>query len=95
MTELKSWVKQNAALVYFLIGQAIAIGAAGASVLAYMVKLESRVMTMETRGAEYSVARMARMEERITVIEQKLASNETIVRRLVDEFVKRQQQNNK
>lgn len=92
MTELKGWVRENATLVYFLIAQAIAIGAAGASVLAYMVKLESRVMTMETRGAEYSVARMAKMEERITVIEQKLTSNEIIVRRLVDEFVKRQQQ---
>ena len=91
MTELKGWVRENATLVYFLIAQAIAIGAAGASVLAYMVKLESRVMTMETRGAEYSVARMAKMEERITVIEQKLTSNEVIVRRLVDEFVKRQQ----
>jgi len=92
VTELKGWVRENATLVYFLIAQAIAIGAAGASVLAYMVKLESRVMTMETRGAEYSVARMAKMEERITVIEQKLTSNEIIVRRLVDEFVKRQQQ---
>ena len=91
MTELKGWVRENATLVYFLIAQAIAIGAAGASVLAYMVKLESRVMTMETRGAEYSVARMAKMEERITVIEQKMVSNDVIMRRLIDEFVRRQQ----
>lgn len=91
MTELKGWVRENATLVYFLIAQAIAIGAAGASVLAYMVKLESRVMTMETRGAEYSVARMGRMEERITVIEQKMANNDIIMRRLIDEFVKDRQ----
>jgi len=91
VTELKGWVRENATLVYFLIAQAIAIGAAGASVLAYMVKLESRVMTMETRGAEYSVARMAKMEERITVIEQKMVSNDVIMRRLIDEFVRRQQ----
>jgi len=91
VTELKGWVRENATLVYFLIAQAIAIGAAGASVLAYMVKLESRVMTMETRGAEYSVARMGRMEERITVIEQKMANNDIIMRRLIDEFVKDRQ----
>ena len=91
MTELKSWVRDNSTLVYFLIAQAITIGAAGASVLAYMVKLESRVMTMETRGAEYSVARMGRMEERITVIEQKMAANDVIMKRLIDEFVKDKQ----
>ena len=95
MTQLKSWVRENSTLIYFLIAQFVALGAAGASMLAYMVKLESRVMTMETRGAEYSVARMGRMEERITVIEQKLASNETIIKRLIDEFVRKQQLNSK
>ena len=89
--EVKSWVKENSTLVYFLIAQMIAIGAGAASVLAYMVKLETRVHTMETRGAEYSVARMAKMEERITVIEQKMASNDVIMRRLIDEFVKDRQ----
>jgi hypothetical protein len=88
VTELKSWVRENSTLIYFLIAQFVALGAAGASMLAYMVKLESRVMTMETRGAEYSVARMARMEERITVIEQKMVANDVIMRRLIDEFVK-------
>lgn len=95
MTELKSWVRENSTLVYFLIAQVIAIGAGAASILAYMVKLETRVSIMETRGAEYSVARMAKMEERITVIEQKLASNEIIIKRLIDEFVRKQQQNGK
>jgi hypothetical protein len=89
--EVKSWVKENSTLVYFLIAQMVAIGAGAASVLAYMVKLETRVHTMETRGAEYSVARMAKMEERITVIEQKMASNDIIMRRLIDEFVKDRQ----
>ena len=89
--EVKSWVKENSTLVYFLIAQMVAIGAGAASVLAYMVKLETRVHTMETRGAVYSVARMAKMEERITVIEQKMASNDIIMRRLIDEFVKDRQ----
>ena len=82
--EVKSWVKENSTLVYFLIAQMIAIGAGAASVLAYMVKLETRVHIMETRGAEYSVARMAKMEERLTVIEQKMTSNELSIKRLID-----------
>ena len=88
MTELKGWVRENSTLVYFLIAQMLAFGAAAASMLTYAVKLENRVHTMETRGAEYSVARMAKMEERITVIEQKMVSNDVIMRRLIDEFVK-------
>jgi len=82
--EVKSWMKENSALVYFLIAQMIAIGAGAASVLAYMVKLETRVAIMETRGAEYSVARMAKMEERITIIEQKMTNNENSIKRLID-----------
>ena len=84
VAEVKSWVKENSTLVYFLIAQMIAIGAGAASVLAYMVKLETRVHIMETRGAEYSVARMAKMEERLTVIEQKMTSNELSIKRLID-----------
>ena len=90
MTELKAWVRQNSTLVSFLVVQAIALISGGAWALSYMVTLETRVMTMETRGAQYTVTRIAGLEQRITVIEQKLASNETIVRRLVDEFVKQQ-----
>jgi len=81
---VKSWVKENQTLVYFLIAQVVGIGMAGASILAYMVKLETRVMTMETRGAEYSVARMGKTEERLTIIEQKMAANEASIKRLVD-----------
>jgi len=86
--EVRSWVKENSTLVYFLIAQMLAFGAAAASILTYAVKLENRVHTMETRGAEYSVARMGRMEERITVIEQRMVANDVIMRRLIDEFVK-------
>lgn len=75
-------------MVVFLIAQAIGLGAAGAAFIAYAVKLETRVEIMETRGAEYSVARMAKTEERITIIEQRQNRNEDQIRRLVDEFIK-------
>ena len=55
---IKNWVKENSTLVGFLVAQLLAIGALGASGFAYMIKLETRVSIMETRGAEYSVARM-------------------------------------
>jgi hypothetical protein len=83
----KSWIKENSTLVYFLIAQMIAIGAGAASVLAYMVKLETRVHIMETRGAEYSVARMNDMKNQITVLEQKIAQNEVSIRRIVERYL--------
>ena len=33
MTELKSWFNENQTLIYFLVAQAIAIGAAGVSII--------------------------------------------------------------
>ena len=52
--EAKSWIKDNSTLIYFLIAQFIAIGAGAASILAYAVKLETRVHIMEHRGADNS-----------------------------------------
>jgi hypothetical protein len=83
----KSWIKENSTLVYFLIAQLIAIGAGAASVLAYMVKLETRVHIMETRGAEYSVARMNDMKNQITVLEQKIEHNEDSIKRIVERYL--------
>jgi hypothetical protein len=88
MDQAKSWLKENSSLAVFLVAQVIAIGAAAAAILAYAVKLETRVGIMETRGAEYSVARMAKTEERITIIEQRQARNEAQIERLVSEFIK-------
>jgi hypothetical protein len=87
--EQKSWFKENSTLIYFLIAQALAFGTAGASVLAYMVKLETRVYIMETRGAEYTVARMAKIDERITVMEQRVAAAASRLERVVDQFLKK------
>jgi len=80
MTELKTWAKQNATLIYFLIAQFVAIGAGAASVLAYMVKLETRVNTMETRGAQYTVARMDEMKLNIARLQQDIEKNEDSIK---------------
>lgn len=90
--QAKSWIKENSSLVVFLVAQIVAIGAAASAILAYAVKLETRVHIMETRGAEYTVARMQEMQQRITVIEQRQGRNEAQIQRLVDEFIKTVQQ---
>jgi uncharacterized coiled-coil protein SlyX len=90
--QARSWLKENSTLVLFLIAQLIALGAASAAIIAYSVKLETRVTIMETRGAEYTVARMAEMQQRITVLEQKIDKNAAQIERLVNEFIKQLQQ---
>jgi hypothetical protein len=89
MTELKTWVRDNSTLVYFLIAQALAIGAAGASVLAYMVKLETRVSIMETRGASYTVERLAKIDDRITILQQQTEANTQRLDRIIDVMTKK------
>jgi hypothetical protein len=88
VAQATSWLKENSTLAAFLVGQVIAIGAAAAAMIAYSVKLETRVHIMETRGAEYSVARMARMEERITILEGKIDRNAQQIERLVTQYFK-------
>jgi len=83
-----SWLKENSTLIYFLIAQIIAIGAGGASILTYMVKLETRVHILETRGAAYSVSRMDAMTQKITVLEQKIENNENSIKRIVDVMIR-------
>ena len=80
----ENWLRQNSTLFYFLIAQFIAIGAGAASVLAYMVKLEVRVHTMETRGAEFTVARMDDLKLRIAQLEQATKKNEESIQRIID-----------
>jgi hypothetical protein len=80
----ENWLRQNSTLFYFLIAQFIAIGAGAASVLAYMVKLEVRVHTMETRGAEFTVARMDDLKLRIAQQEQATKKNEESIQRIID-----------
>jgi hypothetical protein len=88
--QLRSWFRENHTLVIFLIAQAIAVGTAAAAILAYSVRLETRVSIMETRGAEYTVARMEEMKQRITVLEQSQQANAARLERVVDIMTKGQ-----
>jgi hypothetical protein len=84
----KSWFRENSTLIYFLIAQLIAIGTGGAAMLAYFTKLETRVSIMETRGAEYTVARMDEMKLKIAVLEEQIERNEESIKRIVNEYLK-------
>jgi hypothetical protein len=85
MTEpIKSWFQENSTLIYFLAAQAVAIGAAAASILAYSVRLETRVSIMETRGAEYTVERLGKIDQRLTVLEQAIHKNTASIERIID-----------
>ena len=78
MTAIKSWFKDNATLVYFLIAQAIAIGAAVLSITAYMVRLETRVVTLETRGSPHLTV----IDNRLTVLESKTDQNKLTIEQM-------------
>jgi len=86
--QARSWIKENSSLVLFLIAQVIAIGAAAATIIAYSVRLETRVHIMETRGAEYTVARMNAFDQRITVLEQKIDKNAASIERIIQQYFK-------
>jgi hypothetical protein len=84
MTEpIRSWFKENQTLVLFLIAQALAIGTVGVSIIAYMVRLETRVSTMETRGAAYTADRLNRIDGRLTVLEESTRQNTERLDRIV------------
>jgi hypothetical protein len=78
MTAARSWFRDNQTLVYFLVAQAIAIGAAVLSVTAYMVRLETRVSTMELRGSPH----LADINTRLTVLEGLTKTNKESVDRI-------------
>jgi hypothetical protein len=80
VSELKGWLKSNATLVYFLIAQAVAIGAMVLSMTAYMVRLETRVGTLETRGSPH----LSTIDNRLTVLESQTKTNKESVERIVD-----------
>lgn len=79
MTTARSWFKENQTLVYFLIAQAIAIGAAVLSMTAYMVRLETRVATLETRGSPH----LAVIDNRLTVLESQTRDNKEAIDRII------------
>jgi hypothetical protein len=73
----KGWIKENQALVLALIAQAIIAGA-------YMVNLESRVSTLETRGSPH----LADINTRLTVLEGMTRTNKDTIDRVVDIMTK-------
>jgi hypothetical protein len=80
VAELRGWFQQNQTLVYFLVAQAIAIGAAVLSITAYMVRLETRVATLETRGSPH----LAVIDNRLTVLESLTKSNESRLNNVIE-----------
>jgi len=82
--QARTWFRQNSTLIYFLIAQAIAVGGGAAAIIAYSVRLETRVMIMETRGAHYTVARMDEMKLKINSLEEKIDKNEDSIKRIID-----------
>lgn len=82
--KVKSWLSENSALVFFLVGQAIAIGAAVLSITAYMVRLETRVATLETRGSPH----LGDINNRLTVLESATKDNKDRLQKVVDIMTK-------
>jgi exopolysaccharide biosynthesis protein len=84
MTHIRSWFKENQTLAIFLLTQAAAVAIGGASLIAYYVKMETRVSTMETRGASYTVDRLNKMDEQIAILKEKTDKNSHSIDRIVD-----------
>jgi hypothetical protein len=80
MTAIKSWFNDNQALVYFLVAQGVAIGAAVLSITAYMVELEARVNILEVRGSPH----LGVIDNRLTVLEKQTEANKQSIDRIVD-----------
>jgi hypothetical protein len=85
MTTARSWLKENQTLVYFLIAQAIAIGGLGVSLIAYSVKLETRVSILEVRGSPH----LSTIDNRLTVLESQTKENKERLERIVDVMTKK------
>jgi hypothetical protein len=81
----KSWFRENSTLIYFLIAQAIGIGAMVLSMVSYMVNLEARVSILETRGSPH----LGTIDNRLTVLESQTKENKRSIDRIVDVMTKR------
>jgi hypothetical protein len=80
----KSFFREHSAILLALGAQFVAVGAAAASLLAYMVRLETRVSIMEERGAAYTVSRMDEMKLKINSLETQIETNEASIKRVID-----------
>jgi hypothetical protein len=82
--KVRTWFSENQTLVYFLIAQVVAIAAAVLSMTAYMVRLETRVVTLEVRGSPH----LAEINNRLTVLEKQTEANKQSIDRIVDVMTK-------
>jgi hypothetical protein len=82
--EARHWFKENQTLVYFLVAQAIAAGTVLASLIAYSVRLEHRVETLEVRGSPH----LNLVDNRLTVLESQTKANKDSIERIVDKLTK-------
>lgn len=76
----RSWLKENSTLVIFLTGQAMALATGAVYGLSYMVQLEARVNTLETRGSSH----LAEINNRLTVTEKETDANKRSIDRVVE-----------
>ena len=84
MTALKEWARSNSTLLYFLIAQFVFIGGLAFSGYGYMVRLEERVSTLETRGSPH----LEKIDARLTVLESHTKTNKESIDRIVDVMTK-------
>jgi hypothetical protein len=77
-------MKENSTLVYFLIAQALFVLSLTFSGWGYMVRLESRVNTLEVRGSPH----LDDINTRLTVLEGSTKKNEHSIERIVDVMTK-------
>jgi hypothetical protein len=69
--DVKSWVKENQALVFFLIAQLIAVVSGLAYIVNWKSDLESRVHILEVRGSPH----LSEINNRLTVTEKETQAN--------------------
>jgi hypothetical protein len=77
-------MKDNSTLLYFLLAQALALSGIGVSIISYMVRLETRVNTLEVRGSPH----LADINTRLTVLEGLTKNNKDSLDRIVDVMTK-------
>ena len=75
-----SWVKQNATLVYFLVGQLLAIFAGLAYIVNWKADLEGRIHILEERGSPH----LSSINNRLTVTEKETEANKARIDRIVE-----------
>jgi uncharacterized coiled-coil protein SlyX len=80
MTELRSWLRDNSTLVYFLVAQSLAAAAIAVSMITYSVNLENRVTTLEVRGSPH----LAEINNRLTVTEKETQANAARLDRVIE-----------